>query len=310
MDTDAFLPLQVERALDVAEKLVRASPDELIHLAGDLVKTLVLVRCSDVAVEGEEESAEEKRHRALVALLVTCPFESLETLNKLLYSPHLDISQRIMILDIMTEAAQELANSKIMKPKHQARALISTISETQPWFLPSSTGPPGAGAWKEVSETETLLNWSTRYERELPLKSGQIKRGKARRWSLKSANIQENQMELSHNKFPLYAAAFMLPAMQGFDKKRHGVDLLGRDFIVLGKLIYMLGVCIKCASMHPEASAIAPALLDMLKSRYHQLTYRGITLRLTLWEVHYLVAGQDQPFSLISKTCPFSHIDY
>ncbi|KAJ0106269.1 hypothetical protein Patl1_18230 [Pistacia atlantica] len=231
--TQVFLLLQAERALDVAEKLVRASPDELIHVAGDLVKTLVQVRCSDVAVEGEEESAEEKRHRALVALLVTCPFESLETLNKLLYSPNLDVSQRIMILDIMTEAAQELANSKVMKSKHQARASISTISETQPWFLPSSTGPPGASAWEEISETGTLLNWSARYERELPSKP----------------------------------AAFMLPAMQGFDKKRHGVDLLGRDFIVLGKLIYMLGVCIKCASMHPEASALAPALLDMLKSR-------------------------------------------
>jgi telomere length regulation protein len=60
----------------------------------------------------------------------------------------------------------------------------------------------------------------------------------------------------------------MLPAMEGYDKKRHGVDLLGRDFIVLGKLIYMLGVCMKSAAMHPEASVLAPSLLDMLKSRY------------------------------------------
>ena len=33
--------LQVERALDVAEKLVLASPDELSHLNGDLARTLV-----------------------------------------------------------------------------------------------------------------------------------------------------------------------------------------------------------------------------------------------------------------------------
>ncbi|KAL5748273.1 hypothetical protein ACOSQ2_025570 [Xanthoceras sorbifolium] len=266
----------VERALDVAEKLVRASPDELTHVAGDLVRTLVQVRCSDLAVEGEEESAEEKRQRALVALLVTCPFESLDTLNKLLYSPNIDVSQRIMILDVMTEAALELTNSKSMKPKHQTKAIISTISETQPWFLPSSIGPPGASTWKEVSETGTLLNWSNCYERELPPKSSEIKRGKTRRWSLKSVNMQESQMEWSHNKFPLYAAAFMLPAMEGFDKKRHGVDLLGRDFIVLGKLIYMLGICIKCASLHPEASAMAPALLDMLRSRevcHHKEAY-------------------------------------
>ncbi|KAK9278448.1 hypothetical protein L1049_028013 [Liquidambar formosana] len=257
----------VERALDVAEKLVRASPDELRHVTDDLVRTLVQVRCSDFTIEGEEESAEEKRQRALVALLVTCPLESLDTLNKLLYSPNVDTSQRILILDVMTDAAQELADAKIMKPKHQLSTFISTTSETQPWFLPSSIGPPGAGSWRQISGMGTPLNWSYSYERELPPKPGQVTRGKTRRWSLRSAKVQENQMEWSQNKFPVYAAAFMLPAMQGFDKKRHGVDLLGRDFIVLGKLIYMLGICMRCAAMHPEASALAPPLLDMLSSR-------------------------------------------
>lgn len=256
----------VERALNVSEKLVRASPDELRHVASDLVRTLVQVRCSDIAIEGEEDSTEDKRQRALVALVVMCPVESLNILNKLLYSPNVDTSQRIMILDIMTDAAQELSNAKTMKPKHQARTLIAITAETQPWFLPSNKGPPGAGSWKEISRTGALPNWSNSYERELPLKPGHVKRGKTRRWSLKSANMQDNEMELSHNKFPEHAAAFMLPAMQGFDKKRHGVDLLNRDFIVLGKLIYMLGVCMKCAAMHPEASALAPPLLDMLRS--------------------------------------------
>ncbi|KAE8663382.1 electron transfer flavoprotein-ubiquinone oxidoreductase [Hibiscus syriacus] len=218
----------VERALDVAESLIRASPDELAHLAGDLARTLVQVRCSDAAVEGEEESAEEKRQRALIAIVVMRPFESLDTLNKLLYSPNVDVSQRIMILDVMTLAAEELANTKTMKPKHQTGPLISTISEPQLCFLPSNTGPPGAGSWKQVSDIGTLLNWSNRYERELPLKGGHVKRGKTRRWSLRSGNLHENQIEWSQNKFPLYAAAFMLPAMQGFDKKRQGVDLLGR----------------------------------------------------------------------------------
>ncbi|GFP88825.1 telomere length regulation protein tel2 homolog [Phtheirospermum japonicum] len=61
----------VEKALDVAEKLIRASPDELKYIAGDLAKVVVQVRCSDSTVEGEEESAEEKRQKALVALIVT-----------------------------------------------------------------------------------------------------------------------------------------------------------------------------------------------------------------------------------------------
>ncbi|GLT29900.1 hypothetical protein SLA2020_047330 [Shorea laevis] len=265
----------VERALDVAESLIRASPDELTHVASDLVQTLVQIRCSDLAAEGEEESADGKRQGALVALIVTCPFQSLDTLNKLLYSANVDLSQRIMILDVMTEAAQELAHTKTMKPKHQTGVLISTISEPQPWFLPSNAGLPGAGSWKEISGSGTPLKWSKSYERELPLKPSQIKIGKTRRWSLRSQNAQSH-INWSQNKFPVYAAAFMLPAMQGFDKKRHGVDLLDRDFIVLGKLIYMLGVCMKCVSMHPEASALAPPLLDMLRVReicHHKEAY-------------------------------------
>ncbi|KAJ8428736.1 hypothetical protein Cgig2_019029 [Carnegiea gigantea] len=266
----------VERALDVAEKLVRASPDELRHAASGLVRTLVQVRVSDAAVEGEEESAEEKRQKALVALLVTCPFESVDTINNLLYSPHLDVSQRIMILDVMTDAAQELANTKTIIQKNQPRPLISSASEPQPWFLPIGEGPPGAGSWKEVSDSVTPLSWTHRYERELPLKPGQIKKGKTRKCGHRMGSVQANDVDWSLNKFPLYAAAFMLPAMQGFDKKRHGVDLLGRDFIVLGKLIYMLGVCIKCTTLHPEAFALAPALLDMLSSRevcHHKEAY-------------------------------------
>lgn len=262
--------MQIERALNVAENLIRASPDELKFVAGDLSRTLVLVRCFDSAIEGEEESAEEKRQRALVALIVSSPLECLDTLNKLLYSSTLDVSQRIMILDVMTEAAQELAHARTTKLKAPLRAQISTVSETQPWFMPSSIGPPGVGPWREISGTGTPLNWSYSYERTLPSTSDQIKKGKSRRWGHQTERKHEHQLESPHNKFPQYAAAFMLPAMQGFDKKRHGVDLLGRDFLVLGKLVHMLGVCMKCAAMHPEASALALPLLDMLSSRYQK----------------------------------------
>ncbi|KAK1359625.1 telomere length regulation protein TEL2-like [Heracleum sosnowskyi] len=255
----------VERALNVAEKLIRASPDELKYVAGDLSRTLVQARCFDSSIDGEEDSAEEKRQKALVALVAMSPLECLDTLNKLLYSPNLDVSQRIMILDVMTNAAQELSHAKTTKPKVFSRAQISTISETQTWFMPSSVGPPGAGPWREISRPETPLNWSYSYERELPSLQGKIGKGKSRRWSSRKENT--DQLEWSENRFPQYAAAFMLPSMQGFDKKRHGVDLLGRDFIVLGKLVYMLGICMKSAAMHPEASVLALPLMDMLSSR-------------------------------------------
>ncbi|CAL5057312.1 unnamed protein product [Urochloa decumbens] len=256
-------PDGVENALSSAEKLVRASPDELRHNSSDLVRALVHVCCSDLAMEGEEDSAEEKRQKALVALLVTCPFESLDVLTKLLYSSSVDISQRILIIDVMTEAAQELAETKIVKTEQRHGNLITDNSPS--WLVPSNRGPPGAGPWREVSEPGTLLSWSHRYEREVPSRSGQVKSGKSRKWGLGKA--KDFQVEWSKNRLPLYAAAFMLPVMQGYDKRSHGVDLLNRDFVVLGKLVYMLGVCMKCMAMHPEASALAPALLDMIKSR-------------------------------------------
>ncbi|PKU67816.1 telomere length regulation protein TEL2 homolog [Dendrobium catenatum] len=258
-------PDGIERALEVAEKLIRASPDELHHSSGDLAQALVHVRCTDAAIEGQEDSSEEKRQRALVALIVTCPFESLDVLTKLLYSPNVDVSQRILIIDIMTEAAQELADATFITMIGQSRSLISSIQENQPWFVPSRIGPHGAGPWKEVEEVG-VLSWSHRYERVLPSRPGQVKKGKSRRWSL--GKTRESQPDHTKNKFPLYAAAFMLPAIQGYDKRRHGLDLLNRDFIVLGKLIHMLGVCMNCIAMHPEASALASHLLDMLRSRH------------------------------------------
>uniref|UniRef100_A0A452ZQI8 Telomere length regulation protein conserved domain-containing protein n=1 Tax=Aegilops tauschii subsp. strangulata TaxID=200361 RepID=A0A452ZQI8_AEGTS len=63
---------KVESALSSAEKLVRASPDELCHCSGDLVQARVHVPCFRVKVEGEEDPAEENRQKALVALLMWC----------------------------------------------------------------------------------------------------------------------------------------------------------------------------------------------------------------------------------------------
>ncbi|XP_059066178.1 uncharacterized protein LOC131857531 [Cryptomeria japonica] len=272
-------PDAVEGALEVIEKLVRAVPDELSIVAVDLVRALVHVRCSDVTVEGEEESAEGKRHCSLVALLVSCPLSSVEVITKELYSPNVDVSQRLLILDVMADAAQELSNSRDLKRENLSEGgSLSTITElptksgSNPWYLPSSKiSPPGAGPWRKVSDSKGMLSWSSRYERELPSISGKKKFGKSRRWGHHSMQLRERQLQKSEtwsiNRFPSYAAAFMLPVMSGYDKKRHGVDLLGRDFVVLGKLIYMLGVCMECVALHPEASVLAPVLLDMLSSR-------------------------------------------
>ncbi|GKD12027.1 hypothetical protein Tco_1196434, partial [Tanacetum coccineum] len=144
------------------------------------------------------------------------------------------VSQRILILDVMTDAALEIAHAKTSRKRHQSKPQIQTTAETQPLFLPSSVGPEGATIWKEISGTESPLILTYSYELDLPSKSGQERRGNSRRCSQKLTNaVENNEVEWSQNKFPPFAATFMLPAMQGVDKRSHGVDFLGRDFIVL-----------------------------------------------------------------------------
>jgi hypothetical protein len=63
-----------------------------------------------------------------MTLLVIWPFESLDVLIKLLYSSSVDIRQRILIIDVMIEAAQELAETKIVRTKQRHGNLIYDTS--------------------------------------------------------------------------------------------------------------------------------------------------------------------------------------
>lgn len=93
--------LQVEKSLKVAEQLIRAMPVELDNSAEELAQALVHVRSGANAVEGEEEKLENQRHGALVALLACAPLSSIVIVTQEIFSPHLDISQRLLLLDAM-----------------------------------------------------------------------------------------------------------------------------------------------------------------------------------------------------------------
>ena len=94
--------LQVEKSLQVAEQLIRAMPLELDNTAEELAQALVHVRPGANAVEGEEDKLENQRHGALVALLACAPLSSIVIVTQEVYSPHLDISQRLLLLDAMS----------------------------------------------------------------------------------------------------------------------------------------------------------------------------------------------------------------
>ena len=125
------------------------------------------------------------------------------------------------------------------------------------------------------------MSWAQRYERELPLRKDDRRLGTSRKWAPRSMQLREerhrNKGVSSHespgkNNFASLAAAFMLPIMRDYDKKAHGVDFLESGFIVLGKILYTLGVCMECITAQPEAIVLGANLLDLLRSRYYQLT--------------------------------------
>ncbi|KAJ7516652.1 hypothetical protein O6H91_22G066200 [Diphasiastrum complanatum] len=275
-------PDAVEKALDVIEKLVKARPDELENSAVDLAHALVHVRCSSIAVEGQEGSAEQKRQQALLTLLVCSPLATAMVLTKELFSPHVDVSQRMLILDVLADAAQELSTTggPMDSEDHISRDQVTELSwapNAMPWYGPGGSHRRGAGPWKEVSSLDTgntFLSWSHRYERELPPLPGQKRLGKSRKWGHRSMELRQEKRDITQigkssrrNKFAPFAASFMLPVMHEYDKRTHGVDLLGRDFIVLGRLIHMLGVCMESIALQPEAPVLGAAVLDMLRSQ-------------------------------------------
>ena len=120
--------MQVERALKVAEDLIRAAPVELDNAAEELARALVHVRVSSIAVEDEEDALEKRRHGALVALLVCAPLSSVVIITAEIFSAHVDISQRLLLLDAMSGIL-----SSSFKPNHSFSSAQSYL--IKPSFL-------------------------------------------------------------------------------------------------------------------------------------------------------------------------------
>lgn len=166
------------------------------------------------------------------------------------------------------------------RSENRGGRLITSVPRTTDltsWYAPgdSTSGPKGAGPWVEVPSPTpggSLVGWAHTYERELPRKPGQRALGRSRRWGQRAMQLRrdesiQNSTPARKNRFAPLAAAFMLPVMRDYDKKRRGVDLLGRDFHVLGGVLSMLGVCVECISMQREAPILGAGLLEMLRSR-------------------------------------------
>lgn len=72
------------------------------------------------------------------------------------------------------------------------------------------------------------------------------------------------------SKFSSIAHLFFYPLMTPYDRAIPSLDLLGRDFMLLGNLVKVLGNVIWCASHAPSEPVMARTLLGFLWAiRYH-----------------------------------------
>ena len=82
--------------------------------------------------------------RSMVALLVAVPEVSGATMTQELYSPHLDVHQRLLILETLAEAAQQMADPRLAAQERQT-------DRYQDRLMPSKTDVRG----QKIQEGDT-----------------------------------------------------------------------------------------------------------------------------------------------------------
>ncbi|GAX82969.1 hypothetical protein CEUSTIGMA_g10396.t1 [Chlamydomonas eustigma] len=262
-------------ALSRLEVLVRACPDELEEVAPELVRALMHCRPPEWAqaeAKSPENSPETQRLRCLVALSSICPVPAGDTLINELYSPHLDTTQRLLILDTLSAAARELSlvNPSTMprlvllpgaaprveyieQPSHQKNhekkgAAMMTIDRVSNGAGPSTASPS--------HEASNAVN-----------KSYSAGRGRTRIWGPVALRKRgEREPQAQRNRFVDVALRWAAGLLGQVDSSRPGMDLLHRDALLLGRLLATLASFSEFVANAPVALGLASACMELLKS--------------------------------------------
>ncbi|KAL0019958.1 hypothetical protein WJX79_006691 [Trebouxia sp. C0005] len=234
------------RALRNLEGALLAAPDELKHYAGELSRALLHVRTpgwADDEAQTPEDKPQVQRYRSIVALLVAVPEMAGASLTSELYSPHLDVHQRMLILETLATAAQQMANPRLR--------------------LGAGRGQTGSQSDKlGVSDAPSSGRVADEGSRQL---------GKSRRWGVKSLEKQQQAAanlapKAPPNAFPSVALPWAAALLKDCDVERHGVDLFNRDPLLLGRLLITLGIFVECAGAAPIAAQLAACVLELVRS--------------------------------------------
>ncbi|XP_033735198.1 telomere length regulation protein TEL2 homolog [Pecten maximus] len=225
-------PERVDTCLEAAEGLIRALPDGLTEVCEEFVK--ILLHLSD---KSSNPKFTKHRFSAMVALTVNAPAQCSQYLTYEFYERNYNLRQRMDILEVLAASAQELSQPCQSVPS-------SKVSSPTPTPVPSS----------EVSSlTQTPEDWHGVVQRRIESKTRRFVKGPSRPVSVPQIN-----------KFAGVAGQFFYPLMKHYDRRENTFDLIGEDSLILGRLIYTLGVIMYCAVNTMEAKRMGSTLLEYI----------------------------------------------
>ena len=237
-------PAGVVAAVSAAATLVAAAPVELAGpAAADLARALLHARlpawadeeaaagavpllpaaaagggATALAARGHASAApphpalpSQQRLDTLVAVLAADPVAAGDAVGGALYSPHLDMHQRLLVLDALAGGARALAGPR----------------------------PAAVEGGRGRAEESCLLE---------------------------KGHTDATPTPLRRNRFAGVAVRWATLLLRECDVERHGVDLLGRDAAVLGRLLTCLATFAEAAGPCLPGAQVAAATLELVRA--------------------------------------------
>jgi telomere length regulation protein len=244
-------------ALRLTESLVRASPDELPMHAESLAKALLYAQLpkwldEEMKPGSGSSTVEGQRYKNMVTLLLEVPEQAGLTIASHVYSPSLDMHQRVLALNALSTAAEELA--------HPGKHLAITTRKQQCEGDEERRRRVSSGMTVDGQQRIGRVTWMA----QQTLANLQQQQEMMRIGSNSNSNSSSQYVPTSINRFPSVALKWAAALLKECDVQKHGVDLFGRDAYLLGKLLTTLGTFIECCSGTTSAQPLALATMELL----------------------------------------------
>ncbi|XP_029934081.1 telomere length regulation protein TEL2 homolog [Myripristis murdjan] len=235
--------VRVELSLRAAEGLVRKNVFTTKEISVQLTKVLLHME-DKYSIAGFLAL----RQATMVALTVTDCVPVTQYLTTEFYSLNYSLRQRMDILDVLALSAQEL--SQPITDKGDPSKGSALTSDLTPY--------PG----------NNPVHWRQVVERRIQSKTKRLRKG-----------ATQPPAKVTPNRYAPVAGHFFFPLLKNYDRPQATFDLLGSDYLVLGRLIHTLGLLMHLAVNAPVATQMGRALLDFVwVVRYHtdQMVRRGV----------------------------------